>query len=228
MTHPDDGALLRFLDGQLLLGEAEDVRDHLATCTSCIDRAEEIRRTLRDVAAALQDADAAPRHEGMRNIKWLAAAALVLLAIATAVAPVRAWFLNRTHELWDALVASDSTALVDETPEVETATASVSFVPSTSAFILEVTTLQADGSLTVEIINDSVATASISRNLQSEELLVLPGGLRIINSPSSSAAYVIQLPASLSQIEVIVAGNEPSILDLSGTRRRWLVPINKR
>jgi anti-sigma factor RsiW len=195
MTHPDEGALLRYLDGQLLASEIENVQEHLSTCITCAARNEEIRRTLSRVTVALREMDTDPRRSRTRDIRWLAAAAaVVLLALASSVAPVRAWILNRTQALWEAVVASEgaTTTIPDTAHVVEPTTASVSFVPTTDVFILEVTARQVVGSLTVEIGDNDTATATIAGNGQNEELVVLPNGLRIVNAPGSVATYVVQ------------------------------------
>jgi hypothetical protein len=231
MTHPDEGALLRYLDGQLLASEIENVQEHLSTCITCAARNEEIRRTLSRVTVALREMDTDPRRSRTRDIRWLAAAAaVVLLALASSVAPVRAWILNRTQALWEAVVASEgaTTTIPDTAHVVEPTTASVSFVPTTDVFILEVTARQVVGSLTVEIGDNDTATATIAGNGQNEELVVLPNGLRIVNAPGSVATYVVQLPAGLSQIEVALAGEPPVVLDRSGGRREWVIPLAGR
>ena len=111
MTHPDDGPLLRYLDGQLLAGEEAEVRQHVRTCVECTARQEEIRRTLDTVADALQRTDTRHRRSRTRSIKWpVAIAAGVLLALIFGVAPVRAWILRLPKALWEAVVPSEVTA----------------------------------------------------------------------------------------------------------------------
>jgi len=47
-SHPDDGALLRYADGELSAAEAKQVRAHLAACWRCRNELAELQQTIRD------------------------------------------------------------------------------------------------------------------------------------------------------------------------------------
>jgi hypothetical protein len=231
MKHPDDGALLRHLDGQSLAAEEAEVRQHIQLCVTCTARQQEIRRTLDTVADALQRTDVEPRGSRARNIRWPAAiAAGVLLALTLGVAPVRAWILRLPKTLWEAVVPSeiDNPIAPDTLGVVEPGEVSVSFVPRADVFVVEVTSRQSEGSLTIEIVKHDTATATVAGKGNAEELIVLPSGFQIINAPNSIATYAVQLPARMEQIQVVVAGQPPIVLDLSEGRHEWVIPLARR
>ena len=228
MKHPDDGALLRYLDGQLLAGEEAEVSQHIRTCVACTARQEEIRRTLNTVTDALQRTDAQPRRSRARSIRWPAAvAAGVLLTLTLGVAPVRAWILRLPKTLWETVAPSEVTSPTapDTSHAVEPDEASVSFVPPAEVFVVEVTTRQLEGSLTIEIVDHDTATATIVGKSNAEELIVLPSGFRIVNALNSVAKYAVQLPARLDQIQVVVADQPAIVLDLSEGQREWVIDL---
>ena len=47
------------------------------------------------------------------------------------------------------------------------------------------------------------------------EMILLPGGLRVRNSASSTVSYEVQLPLTISTVEVVVAGASELLLDVS-------------
>jgi len=230
MKHPDDGALLRYLDGQLLADEEAVVSQHVGTCVECTTRQEEIRRTLNTVADALQLTDARTQGSRGRSIKWpVAIAAGVLLALMLGVAPVRAWVLRLSKTLWETVVPSEVTNPItpDTSLAVEPGEATVSFVPQADVFVVEITTRQLEGSLTIEIVDHDTATATIVGIGDTEEIIVLPNGFRVVNAQNSTAKYVVRLPARLDQINILVAG-EPAVLLTDDSRSEWVIPLVER
>jgi len=231
MTHPDNGALLRYLDGQLLAEEEEQVSQHVGTCIECTTRQEEINRTLHTVAAALQRTDGRPKQSHTRSIRWpVAIAAGVLLALTFGVAPVRGWILHFPKTMWEVIVSGQgSTPIAPDTSlVVGPNVASVSFVPPAAVFVVEVTTMQSQGTLTIQIVDHDTATATVVGRSNAEEIIVLPSGFRIVNAPGSTATYTVRLPTHLDRIRVVVSGQPDMVLDLSQGRREWVVPLVQR
>lgn len=231
MRHPDDGTLLRYLDGELLAAEREHVSQHVSTCDECTARQREIRNTLDTVAQALQRTDAQPRRSWPTSTRWpVAIAAGVLLALTLGVAPVRAWIVRLPKVLWETIVPSEVTspAAPDTSLAAESDEASVSFVPPAGVFLIEVTNRQAEGSLTIEIVDGDTATATLTGPRVAEELMVLPTGFRILNAQNSITTYLVRLPARLEEVQVSVGGDSTALVETSSGRRRWVVQLGVR
>lgn len=231
MRHPDDGALLRYMDGETLAGEQAHVSQHVPTCEECTTRQKEIRDTLDTVAYALRRTDSQPRGLRPTSMRWpVAIAAGVLLALTLGVAPVRAWIVRLPKVLWETITPSEVTvpAMPDTSRVVESDEASVSFVPGASVFLVQVVNTQAEGSLTIEFVDGDTATATLIGARGAEELIVLPAGFRILNARSSIATYVVRVPARLEKVRVSVAGDSASLLETSSGRRRWVVQLGAR
>lgn len=209
-THVEDGALVRYLDREDAPAEQADVATHLEGCDRCRARLAELARAGDALAAALRAADVpAPRRRS--TPRWglrAAAAALVLAGMAGAVRPVRAWILERGGALWEAVTRS---GLPAPTPDLgpPVRSASVAFVPSGNEFTLEVTTRQAGGVLRLETVAGDTAVALVQGGSGAEDLVVLPSALRIVSPRTSSANYVIRLPARLVRVHVRVGGRPP-------------------
>jgi hypothetical protein len=138
----------------------------------------------------------------------------VLLAIGGAVRPVRAWVLERVEALWTALTGgSESPASVAPAPPAQTA---VSFVPADGPFTIELAGRQTAGTLVLEVVPGDTARATVLGGSGAESLVVLPGGLRIVNPPGSAARYRIALPARLGPVRVILGGAAPQLFDPAG------------
>ncbi len=71
---PGEDSLLAFYRGVLTEAESESLRDHLAGCARCVERA-------RDARAFLEAWEGAPERSRARSGRWLAAAAVVGAAL---------------------------------------------------------------------------------------------------------------------------------------------------
>jgi hypothetical protein len=60
MVHPDNGTLLALQDGEVSETEAEEIREHLATCSSCRAEADALAGASRALAEALELLDSEP------------------------------------------------------------------------------------------------------------------------------------------------------------------------
>jgi anti-sigma factor RsiW len=228
MTHLDDGALVRFVDGECDAAEAALVREHTDACEQCSARLSELEVRMRLVSQALQRAEPLPRalRKHARTWTYAAAAAVVLLAVAAGVQPVRAWIAQRGQALWH-LVVGDGGQDSPGVPAVEPPSASVSFVPATGGFEIVLASRQAAGTLTVQFGEDMTARATIVGDPDSEGLVVLPHGLRIENDRASRASYVLVLPQALSPISVAI-GDDPVLeLDAARTAQGWTVALSE-
>ena len=146
---------------------------------------------------------------------WLRAAAVVvgLLALGSAVRPVRAWIGAR----WAALTAHEVVA-VHAAPQAPipapapAAATSVAFVPGAASFVVAFDAVPAGGRLSVEPgATDRLTLTSTGR----AGVLVLPGELRVQNAAASTSDYRVQMPAGITRLRVRVGGR--TVLDVAPT-----------
>ncbi len=232
--HLEDGALIRFIDGEANVQERAAVETHTVDCPACATRLAELRRFSASLSAALTAADVSPRRfvsplvlRRSRRIRIpLSAAAAILLvvaAIAAAAPPVRAWIRARWAELRGA--TSRQHASAPPTPPNAGPT-TVRFVPRDASFTIELTGPQSGGVLTVDVSEDTIATAVLTgRSGEGEELVVLPMRLKIVNQKSTVASYVVRLPRTITEVNVHV-GSGPAHRLSRLTDRRWTLDLN--
>ena len=227
MTHPDDGALLRHLDMELTDCEFDEVREHLTRCASCHNRLEEIQSTMN----ALSRADTSVRTLRQRLLpRFVAVAASILLAVAVYFTPLRAWVAEQARLRWNTGEETDVSSVHARQDAVthQPTIGSVSFFPTNEVFVLELTSRQEEGSLTVAFGGGEMATATISGDLVDESLMVLPDRLRIVNSTTSTTTYAIVLPPSVRTIGVTIANENAVVLQPSNAQRTWTIPLEVR
>ncbi len=232
--HLEDGALIRFIDGEANAQERTTVETHTVDCPACATRLAELRRLSASVSAAFTAADVSPRRfvypvvlrRSRRSRIPLSAAAAILLvvaAIAAAAPPVRAWLHARWVELRGG--SSQQQGSVPQTPPNARHT-TVRFVPRDAAFTIELTAPQSGGVLTVDVSDDTIATAVLSDgSAGGEELVVMPMGLKIVNHQSTVASYVVRLPRTITEVTVHV-GSGPAHRLSRLTDRRWTLDLN--
>jgi len=165
------------------------------------------------------------RRSRRSRIPLSAAAAILLVvgAIAAAAPPVRAWIRARWVELRGA--TSQQRGSAPPIPQNARPT-SVRFVPRDASFTIELTGPQSGGVLTVDVSEDTIATAVLSgRSGEGEELVVLPMGLKIVNHTSTVASYIVRLPRTITEVTVHV-GSGPAHRLSRLTDRRWTLDLN--
>ncbi|HEX8696096.1 MAG TPA: hypothetical protein VF746_27010 [Longimicrobium sp.] len=237
-AHPDDGVLLRLLDGE---EDAPGAGEHVAACAACRERLDALRRRGARLAAVLARADfpvpdSAPavpspdarviplrrpeRSAAMRP--WLRAAAVValLLGIGVLATPARARVAAWVSERWGEVFGRQAGAPAPAPPSAPApapaaapAAASVRFVPAGSTFTVEVEHAQGAGGLTLVRVAGENATAEVAAG--EAELLVLPAGLRIRNAAGSAAEYRVGVPAGVRRVTVRVAGGRTTTVEAS-------------
>lgn len=250
--HIDDGDLIRLIDGEFTKDESAQMRAHLEGCAECKRNADSLRAASGLVSRALTELDPPvpatpkvvpsvggklPRFEargGFFTPRVLrAAAVLAAMSLVAAASPARAWLVQGWHALKSVVVGEVVEAPVPvEVTELPAPRISsvLRFTPRGSEFRLEFVERPQAG--TVLLLFDSVATASagtIGEDV-TDEMILLPQGLRVRNSAGSTTSFEVRLPLSLTAVEVSIAGtvelrldvgahSEPfrSELDLSGT-----------
>jgi len=227
MTHVDDGALVRYLDEECDATERAEVGEHVHGCQACAARLAELGRHAGLVSLALRAADApATSRRPARRVgaRAAVAAALIVVGVAGAVRPVRAWILERTQTLWAAVTGRNGDQ-DGAAPGVPPGSASVTFVPAGTEFLVEVTGPQVEGRLVIEGVPGDTATTVVMGGSGTEDVMVLPTGLRIANAATSRASYAVRLPTRLTHVVVriggrpertFVPGGAPLEIDLRG------------
>jgi anti-sigma factor RsiW len=231
VRHVDDGELIRLLDGECSAEERARIESHLATCAECAQRREGLDGLAHAVSTALVRGDEPVRSLRVPGRRWRppairAAAVLLLVSVGVAAAsvpPVRAWLSARWADL-RGIVAPRATP----GPESRGAT-TVRFVPTAGAFTIELVARQDTGVLTIDVSADTLASATVTPSLRGEDLIVLPGGLRIVNRPSDRASYEVRLPRGVTEVRIQVAdAPERRVRRPVGGAAPWTIHLNEQ
>jgi hypothetical protein len=214
--HLENGDLIRLLDRECLPEEEERINRHLRDCVACRQNAAELERLSHQFGLALQQGDAtgdtsAAETRPLRR-RWsrrrILQAAAILFIIAAAASPARAWLVEGWLAIRSLFTEAPAPAPPLEGPAIDVAetTAVVTFAAVGSDFSLEVISTQSQGTVVIAVDSVPSASARVLGGDGSEELVVLPGGLRILNAAASTASYEIVLPPVVRNIEVRIAG----------------------
>ena len=139
-------------------------------------------------------------------VRGLAIAAAVLLAGAALVPPVRAWIVGAARQLWAG--APPRQASLPGGAQAAAPANRVAFAAGGDVFTVSVATRQAAGALRVERSTDAAVHAALTGDPAEAALVVLPGGLRIVNGMRVRQDYLVRVPASVARLEVRI-GDEP-------------------
>jgi hypothetical protein len=237
--HPEDGVLLRLLDGEA--SDVERARDgaHAASCDECRARMAAMERRKASLGALLARTDfpvpaSAPpetkviplRPRAVPDRPWLRAAAILLVVIAAGVvaSPARAWIGRWVAERWAELTGDapertppPAAPAPAPAPAPQEAPASqVSFVPSGGELRVVVAHPQAAGALTLAAAEGSSATAEVVGGTGMADLLVLPAALHVRNAPGSAAEYRLALPSTVRRVRVRVGDGRETVVEMAG------------
>jgi hypothetical protein len=155
-------------------------------------------------------------------VRRLGATILVLLAGAALVPPVRAWIVGTARHLWP--LAPDRHAQAPRNPDFAAPANRVSFATAGDLFVVNVATRQAAGALRFERSPDVAVHAALTGDPAEAVLVVLPGGLRIVNGMRVKQDYVVRLPAAITRVQVRIGDEAPLTVprDAGG---RAIVPL---
>lgn len=221
MRHATDGALVRWLDRQYDPAEGIALGAHLEVCPRCRERLAGMRRKSERLRLALRR-DAQRRSPPAWQITAAVAVGLLVLA---AVPPVRAWVVQHASAAWLAVTRGVSQPAAGSGLPAAAGAGRVSFVPAADSFFIRITGRQQSGRLTIDFELTTVASASITGEPAGAELLVLPSGLGIANSPQSRASYVLRLPAGLAAV-VLRLGHEMPLRVVPAAHPRWEMDLS--
>ena len=222
--HPDDGDIIRWMDGALPPAEHATMETHFATCPSCVARRERLagraERLSRLLTATDVDAPATAlrpvvhRRKGRSTVAWkVAATILVVVGAAAAVTPVRAWFAGVARTVW---------AGFDKAKEAARPEGSVSFIPAGAAVTIRVPA-RAGASLAIEVIEgDRVTTVG-----DASGVLVLPEELRFTNDPNATGDYVVRVPLKAETLRVFVGQSPARTFKPRQVGDRWVIPLDQ-
>jgi len=238
-AHPEDGVLLRLLDGEADAAEQATAAPHAAACAECRARMDALARRRDRLAALLARTDfpvpasAAPEpgviplHSRRRETAaparpWLRAAAIVLVVLGAGVvaSPARAWIARMLTEAWESVAGDAPPAPAPAPapapkPAEQAPAAQVGFVPTGAELSVVVAHPQEAGVLTVAAAPGASATAEVVGGTGSADLLVLPAALHVRNAPGSAAEYRVTLPASVRRVRVRVGGGRETVVNMA-------------
>jgi hypothetical protein len=227
--HATDGDLVRLLDAETTSADAE-LKAHVAECADCGARLTRLRQRSERLSAALRAADvpsvnaarirppfdqasvahlrAQRRHVGlwMRPAVRAAAALLLLAGVAAASPAARTWIVDQVARLRGSPAPAPAP---DRAPQGsgQSPRGSVGAIvwfapPAGGELIVRFDERPSAGSLELARGNDARAAAQVVARAGSEVLVVLPGELRVRNSPASTADYRLTLPPSVRRVRI--------------------------
>jgi hypothetical protein len=159
---------------------------------------------------------------------WLRAAAIVLVLIggAMAVAPVRAWIVDALQRLMgsESVMPAPDPAVVPAPPGDPFA---FTFDLTGTVIAIEIDHVQASGTLTIRQADVARPGAEIRAGNAEEGFVVLPSGLRITNSATSTASYVIVVPPTITRATLRIAGASPATYALDRIGSEHVVDLTE-
>jgi len=207
--------------------------------TSTFDDADIVARRSERFTALLAATDEAPRRVAFpsqrvaqatqrgRRVRRLAAAAAVTLVLAgtVGVPPVRAWIVSNAKALWSRISPSPA-PVIPVAPAIavrDTALVGAVSMAAGDLFAVQLASRQAAGTLVIERTDDTLASAAIVGS-SNAELVVLPGGLRIVNAPDATSGYLVRVPRRVSRLTVTIA-RSPITRVNAGSMDRWTIDL---
>jgi hypothetical protein len=222
--HASDGVLLALHDAEHDPG-LDASRAHVEQCDTCRSRlagvaadASRVRSALASIPIPYVTEDAfghrlaATRSRTARRVwsrpSWLAAAAVLVLAGIAAAGPIRDWLRRRAER-----PTIDSRSAPPPVPPESVVTtsrsgATVSFAAVGPDFIVRLDSVPDAGTLTASATSGPLVSARVANGAGTggDDLVVLPGELRVRNTTGARASYELRLPAAVTRLRVIVAG----------------------
>ena len=227
-----DSDIIRYIDRECGPDEAQRIAAHLTHCDPCQERVQLLQRRLGVLSSLLEEADFVGREGQIRRPRFarrrlrVAATIIVTLGVGFSVTPVRAW----VAEAWRGVVAGPDSApavsLLAERPGYGI----VSFPVEGPTLAIELAPVPVPdgGRLHVQRSDRELASARIDGGDGSEELVVLPGVLRIVGPAGSNAEYYLTIPAGVTRLSVQIGDGAPryfDMRDLRGTSTR-IIPLD--
>lgn len=245
IEHLPEGELVRYLDGETAGGDRARIAAHLLACSECHASLEDLhaaREELGDMLAATlppidtdrrafalarieaaaqrKDARTTVGRRGRYSALRAAAVTLVVMGAALSTSPVRAWVIDTWSSVTD--VATDTQNEASPLPSVRLNNASVGFVPVGNVLQIDVANHQADGALVLGVTEGPSVIANAVGAAGIVDLVVLPTGMQIRNEAMDRADYGVQVPRSVSEVRVSVAGAPAATYEMNQLESTWV------
>jgi hypothetical protein len=222
--HPADGDILRFNDGACDWDERIRIEQHLAECPVCCETSQLFEAASNELSLILDELDVEPAADAKERVlvaaqkarrsheypdawRWrggsLRAAAILVAVLGASlwVLPVRAWvfeFLGASQPVQgNSLAAPEVVA-----PLPPPVSSTISFLPTSPTFGVEIGARQTEGSLVLRAGQSASASARVTGRDPTDAFLVTGNGIQIDNSEMSTATYNVTVPVTLSQVRV--------------------------
>jgi hypothetical protein len=250
--HATDGDLIRLLDDEFATADAE-LGSHVRECAECSARLARLRSHSQLISDAIRGLDIPPvdaarirppfDQVGIARLRrrrraialWSrpglrAAAAIVLLAGVAAASPaVRRWVAERVAQRRESRPVQPAAPDRPSDAPQSSAGSRVWFAPTSSELVVRFQARPTSGTLALQAVDDDRASAQVVARAGGEELLILPGEVRVRNSTTSTAEYRITLPATVRRVRIHVgpADSQPVLIDVTPALARsiTLAPI---
>lgn len=207
--HIDDGALVAMIDGEL--DDPRVAEAHLGMCDVCRERLVRFRDAAGRLRSSMAPVSVPPMAlPARRRLRWsypaIAAASLLIVASVAAATPIASWIMQR---LTTPPGAAPAPANPLDTPSSVAAPGIIaSFAPTDTVLVIRIDQRQGGGAVHLLAVQSDRISAQAVSGSASEELMVLPAEVRIVNSASSTAEYRISVPAAVRVVHVLVSGRE--------------------
>ncbi len=214
--HLTDGMLLAVLDDEAEGADAE--RAHLSSCRECGNRyallitaSNLLASTLPPVAKVIMPMPVPrPKRWWVGYPAAAAASVLIVASAAAATPPVREWIVRQfSHPETPAPAAP---APVTPPPAVAGKGMIASFAATDTQLVIRIDRRQSTGDVELVASTSDRISAQVLAGAAAEELIVLPGQLRIANTAGSIAGYRIAIPAFVKSVQLIVDDGKPIIV----------------
>lgn len=223
--HLDEGMLLHLVDRDVSAWELDQLSKHVIGCESCSEQLALLQRRSDEVSGMLggvqvpntfptaREAMEAGRRRGRRRRfsrpeSWAARAAViaaVLVLSVSLVPPLRAWVADQVGHGW-ALVqeifgSADSAPPSSPVEESIEASSAVWFSPAGAKVVVSIVSAQAGGTLRIELTDDQEGSLEVMGGA-TEMPLVTEREVRVLNTPASTASYLLTVPRGVQRLEV--------------------------
>ena len=233
MNEITDAELIQYLDGELTGVAKASFDTRIAAAPSLAARLDGLRRRSARLSVLLtavnptqsQAKESAAAIRAQLSVsgraRWratpllkVAAAIVLILGVASAISPVRAWMMERVRQVVAALRSPEFAPRTTPALPTPPQTADVSYSFPVDSDTLELQLSQTDGQLVIrrEAIARAVAEASRVANTS---FLILPGALRIDGPSSAGASYSLTLPLRVTVVRLRRADRPSELLLLS-------------
>lgn len=214
--HPNDGALLALIHGELDADAAASLQAHLSSCAACAARSDELSGADTELGALLRALDhpvprlavpaAAARRPRLRHTALAASLALLIAGAAAAAVPGTAlnrWIRSRLDGAPPTApqVATPAPATVQ--PPAQQAAAGGVEIPASRTLVVTFAAPEPDGVLTVSVAD---RTGAAFRAYGGDVAYEVGDGRIAVDNRRPARRYTLEVSSALGRLTVLVAG----------------------